>query len=438
MFPNPQDALPVPARPNLERYKKLAKDLAKAASSADESALHGWTTNWIESLIKLADLTITPHLPVRVDRWIADVEEFAISQKTIGGKLPLTKSQFVLARSHGFESWTKFAKHLEALARAHTPISNFERAAEAIITGDLKTLESLLRKNPALIRARSTRERRATLLHYVSANGVEGYRQKTPPNAAAIANLLLDAGADVNSTADVYGGGATTLMLAATSSHPDEAGVQGALLEVLLEHGASLDQKDDRGTGTISACLANGRPRAAKFLADRGAELDLEAAAGLGLLEQAQTFFDSKGILIAPATRSQLERGFLWACEYGHSQVAEFLLDRGVNIQADASTGQTALHFAVLGAHPETICLLLAHGANLETKNSYGGTALGQALWCAANIKDIDYLPVIEVLINAGSKIEEGTSEWISRQKELPPQLAEKIHLLLTQSLSKP
>lgn len=30
MFPNPQDALPLPPRPNLEQYKKQAKDLIKA------------------------------------------------------------------------------------------------------------------------------------------------------------------------------------------------------------------------------------------------------------------------------------------------------------------------------------------------------------------------------------------------------------------------
>ena len=43
MFPNPQDALPLPARPNLEQYKKLAKDLARAAASADNPpALRAW------------------------------------------------------------------------------------------------------------------------------------------------------------------------------------------------------------------------------------------------------------------------------------------------------------------------------------------------------------------------------------------------------------
>ncbi len=431
MFPNPQDALPIPARPNLDHYKKLAKDLAKIANAPPEPALHDWITKWIDSLVKTTNLTITEQLPVRVGRWIDEIERFTRNQKSSSGKLALTKSQFVLARSHGFESWPKFAKHLEALARANTSVSTFESAVEAIVAGDINTLESLLRKNPALVLARSTREHRATLLHYVSANGVEGYRQKTPQNAAAIAQVLLEAGAAVDATADVYGGGATTLMLAATSIHPEQAGVQEALLNVLLEHGASLNQKDDRGAGIIAACLANGRPRAAKFLADRGADLDLESAAGLGRIEQVKTFFDANENLIVSATRTQLERGFLWACEYGHNKVVEFLLARGVNIQADDNTGQTALHHAVLGAHVETIRLLLAHGANPEARNPYGGTALGQALWCAVNIKDVDYVPVIDTLIKAGSKIGTGTAEWISKQRGFPPKAADKIRRLL-------
>ena len=30
MFPNPQDALPLPPQPSIERYKKIAKELVKA------------------------------------------------------------------------------------------------------------------------------------------------------------------------------------------------------------------------------------------------------------------------------------------------------------------------------------------------------------------------------------------------------------------------
>lgn len=81
-------------------------------------------------------------------------------------------------------------------------VTRFEAAADAIISSDITTLKKLLQENPALIRQRSTREHRATLLHYASANDVEGYRQKTPQNIVEIAELLLKSGAEVDTEAD--------------------------------------------------------------------------------------------------------------------------------------------------------------------------------------------------------------------------------------------
>jgi len=113
----------------------------------------------------------------------------------------------VIARAHGFLSWPTFVEHVELLARASSPVAAFEAAASAIVAGDATTLKGLLREHPHVIRARSTREHRASLLHYVAANGVENYRQISPKNIAAITEILLAAGADVDAEADVYGGG---------------------------------------------------------------------------------------------------------------------------------------------------------------------------------------------------------------------------------------
>ena len=108
-----------------------------------------------------------------------------------------------------------------------SPISAFEAAAHAIVSGDISTVRRLLQEQPELIRARSTREHRATLLHYVSANGVENYRQVTPKNIAEITEFLLAAGAEVDGEADVYGGGCTTLGLVATSAPPRSPACSG-------------------------------------------------------------------------------------------------------------------------------------------------------------------------------------------------------------------
>lgn len=421
MFPNPQDALPLPLRPNLEQYKKLAKDLLNACKSGESQAIRAWADTWVHTLVRLSNLTITPELPVRIERWIDQLDEFARKKLKPSGAnaCVLSEAQFVIARAHGFESWPRFAKHIEGLARTSSPVMKFELAADAIVSGDTATLERLLRENSDLIRARSTREHRATLLHYVSANGVEGYRQKTPKNAARIAEMLIEFGAEVDAEADVYGGGATTLGLVATSVHPERAGVQEELMQVLLDHGAMIDRPGVARNrhDAVAGCLANGPGKAAEFLANHGARLGLDTAAGVGRLDLVNSFFHDDKSLKGSATRAQMEQGFLWACQYGRTAVVESLLEKGAGLLNRADNEQTALHCAVIGAHLDIIEVLLARGASLERKNVYGGTALGQALWSAINgDAGSDYVPIIETLIDAGAEIEKGSLAWLARQ----------------------
>lgn len=414
VFPNPQDALPLPPKPNLERYKKLAKELVKACKSGDPDAIGDWAENWVKAVVKLSGIVITRNLPVRISSWVDNVQQFAQQQLAKDGTDPrhwrLADAQFIIARSHGFLSWPKFSKHVQGLTRKSSAIAGFEAAADAIVTGEIATLKQLLQKDPALVVMRSTREHRATLLHYVSANGVEGYRQKTPKNAVKIAKVLLDAGADVDAEADVYGGGATTLGLVATSVHPYLAGVQNPLMQILLDHGAEMDHKTSGGNQqtSVKSCLANGRGEAAVYLAERGAKLDLEAAAGVGRLDVVKSFFDESGRLKSNVTKRQLESAFSYACAWGRNNVVEFLLEKDVDLTSHGNDGQTGLHWAAIGGQLETIKLLLKHNAPLEVRNVYGGTVLGQAAWSAAHGGDEDvYAAIIETLIAAGAKVPE-------------------------------
>ncbi len=121
----------------------------------------------------------------RIDRTIDRLtKHLNAADPSSRGPCTLARAQLALAREHGFASWPKFVGHLEGLARNNSPFSKFEAAVEAIVNGDISTLEKLLRENPALVRARSTREHRSTLLHYVSANGIEDFRQKRPPTSS--------------------------------------------------------------------------------------------------------------------------------------------------------------------------------------------------------------------------------------------------------------
>jgi ankyrin repeat protein len=251
----------------------------------------------------------------------------------------------------------------------HPIVSNFEAAVDAIVTGDVAGLSKLLHDRPDLVHERSTREHHSTLLHYVSANGVEDFRQKTPDNIVEIANLLIDAGADVNAESDAYGGGCTTLGLVATSVHPEQAGVQIALLQALLARGARLDHPSPAGNrhSLIHACLANGQPKAAEFFASLGISVDLPAAAALGRLD---------------IVRHQMESAFEYASWYGRREVVEFLLKTGIDPGLRSADGRTALHRAAYRAHVDLVKLLLAHGAPVDVKdNAFDATPLDVALW---------------------------------------------------------
>src|SRR4030081_625064 len=98
---NTTDLTPLPARPRLEQYRKQAKEFVKARQSGDPGARRR-----IESY--------HPRAARLLDSGVPNV------------RFSLADAQLVIAREHGFESWPKFARHVDALARASSPVSRFE------------------------------------------------------------------------------------------------------------------------------------------------------------------------------------------------------------------------------------------------------------------------------------------------------------------------
>jgi hypothetical protein len=400
------DLSPIPFHPRLKNYRQEAKGLMDAFKSCDRRAM---------CLIR----RYHPRLPGRADTNDRNkVTEAQIAKV----KLSPADAQTIIARAHQFQTWTDFVKHIETLNQEGSPVWQFEKAVQAIVAGDLATLKRLLRANPDLIRTRSTREHHATLLHYVGANAVEAYNQKTPKNAVRVAEILLKAGAEVDADLD-YGPdmnkryperlGSTTLGMTATSCYPAEAGVQIALLETLVKAGASVDGIPGKWNPVVAA-MHNGRGAAAEFLARHGARLDLEGAAGTGRLDVVKSFFKNDGSLKGGATKTQLESGFMWACEYGRSEVVAFMLEKGVNVSAKPQ-GETGLHWAAYSGHADIVKLLLKRKASLEVKDvRFAGTPLGWGLygWCnlPPEANRAGYYEVVARLVAAGAKVD---NEWL-------------------------
>jgi Ankyrin repeats (3 copies) len=407
MYPNSSSVLPLPPNPQIEQYKKHAKALVRACRSGKPQALVTWATEWVQTLARLQGPATPEAIRESIRRQSNQLAGFArkaLSSPTPRTPCTLTNAQFVIARAHGFNSWPQFAAHIGALTTAASPTFLFESAVDATIRGDIATLRRLLSVDQSLAKARSTRTHRLTLLHYLGANGFEGYRQTSPENAVTVATLLLDAGADVDAVGDGSFAGATTLGEVATSANAERAGVQVPLLSLLVDHGASVDGAPG-GWNPLRSALHNGCLRAAEFLASRGARVDLETAAGVGQLDIVKSFFNADGTLRGDATKAQMESGFVLAAAYGRMRVVKFLLEKGVNLSA-GENDQTALHLAAHRGQLRMVEFLLDQGAPLEAPNAYGATVLGQATWsCMNSGLNIDYLPIIEALVTAGARV---------------------------------
>ena len=277
----------------------------------------------------------------------------------------------------------------------------FEKAVDAVISGDTETLKLLLRREPDLIRMRSSRAHRAMLIHYVAANGVEDERQSTPVNAVDVANVLINAGAEIDATFLDGGSGSTPLVSLVTSFHPHKAGVAAELVSVFVNAGARVDGLKGDGE-PLRLALSSEYPESVQALLKCGAKImNVEVAAGLGEFELVERFIDEGGV-----SSRELEEAFWSACKYGHTEVAECLLKRGVDMDAKGGANSTGLMLASQRGRRNTVKMLLGYGASVELKNDYGGTALGSTMYFLANhpVLDADYAGVIELLLNAGSE----------------------------------
>ena len=418
------DTLPLPPRPDLEQYRKRAKSLVTAANSGDPDAVTQWADDWLRALIRLIGTEITPFVQHSFDRAAEGIRKEVASRvvraRNEGAAFALADAQHLIAQAHSYDTWADFTREIEGL-RTGSGKSDFERAADAVVEGDLATLNELLERHPDLVHEHSARKHRATLLHYVAANGVEDFRQKTPPNAADVAQRLIDAGAEVDALADTYGGGTyqTTMNLLVSSTHPAESGLQSRLVELLLDHGADVDGVS-KDSSPILTALAFGYRDAADTLARRGAAINhVVVAAAVGRLDlvgewvvDANRLATAHGPYVGPYwvhipddAKGQIEMALVWACKFGRADVARLLLDRGVDPASKDNDDMTALHWASARGLLDIMEVLLAGKAPLEVRNTWGGTVVDSTAWFAVNapMPGADYPRVIERLLKAGA-----------------------------------
>jgi ankyrin repeat protein len=327
--------------------------------------------------------------PKFLDEKIPWLERRMTDEEVRGTTIDRDDAMLAVARGYDFLDWASLVAWVDAVHVAGSVVARFEEAVDAIVNGDAATLARLLRDAASLVHARSTRVNcfdppvhRATLLHYLAANGVEGYRQRSPQNAVAIAKLLLDAGADPDALQDSYGGQNTTMAMLVSSSPPKDAGVQVPLINILVDYGATIAARGEGNwTSPIETALVFNMCEAADALVKRGAPVDtLAAAAGLGHLEDVRRRLPS-------ADAADRHRAMALAAQCGHADVLAMLIDAGEDPNRFNPPGTHShtppLHQAIAAGHLNVVKLLVERGARLDIKDTiYQSTPLGWAEYC--------------------------------------------------------
>ena len=361
---------PLTFRAPLDEYRRQAQELVDGHRTGDSAA------------IKI----IHENHPRFLDETITWRPKFMSSADIQKASFDDDDARLALARWYTFADWTALEEYVDAVS-VDGPVFRFESAVEAVVNGDLATLQALLRDHPELIRARSTRRtphdppvHAATLLHYVAANGVEGHGQKTPSNAVEITRTLLEAGAEVDATAGMYGGQYATMSMLVSSAHPAIAGLQAPLAELLLDSGAAIEGLgSEQWKSPLMTALAFGYLDTADALVRRGARVStVAAAAGLGRLADATR-------LLPQADALDRHRAIALAAQMGHAEIVRLLLDAGEDpnrYNPDGNHGHsTPLHQAAFAGHENVVRLLVERGAKLDIRDTvWHGTPLGWAL----------------------------------------------------------
>jgi ankyrin repeat protein len=310
----------LPQRPDLAQLRRQAKELLHAVKSGDADALE------------------------RIR---------AVSDRPV-----LASAQLALAREYGFSSWPKLKQEIER--------------RDILNDRDLPRLSRLLAEDPSL--ATESMEhwcdhrRGVAPLNYIAMIRFDARRLGLPrelPGTGAVATALLGAGAPVNGQPDDT---ETPLMTAASYGDAEVA-------RALIDAGADLDTTAGPNAGGVpggSALL-----HAAVFGMTDVLDLLVAAGARIRSIEEAAAAGDVAGWLTPETPLQARIRALTMAADHQRLDVIDRLLAAGTPVDAvDEEFRRQPLRVAAQHGRAASVRHLLEHGADPNLRDDNGLTAL--------------------------------------------------------------
>ncbi len=343
----------LPARPNLEQYKKQAKELVRSHELGVPDALE----------------RVGRHHPRLHKLPMADIRRASFS---------LSDAQLVIAREHRFESWPKFAKHIEMLhlirsvASLADPVAAFIEVAcvprNAFHTsGTLEHAEMILARYPQVA-------------------GSNIYSAAIRGDEAAVRGFLAHDPKSATATGGLHGWDALTYLCFSRYLRLDRARSDALVrtARLLLDAGASantgwyemIDHPNPRPMFESALYGAAGlaqHPELTRLLLENGADPNDEETpyhVPEGYDNTVVNILLESGRLNAVSLTTMLLRKSDWHDENG----INLLLEHGVDPNAMTKFGGNAFHHAMRRDNSLRIIeRLLDHGADPTLQNTRDG-----------------------------------------------------------------
>jgi ankyrin repeat protein len=254
------------------------------------------------------------------------------------------------------------------------PLGKAEEIHVAVTAGDLSKVRALIDAEPAQLEMKD-KDGNTPLIIACATEQV------------AIANYLIDRGADVNAKGAL---GATPLM----AIRKDREWSFG-LAQRLVAKGADVNAAMSftfRNWTVLCGTVKSGNVQIAKLLIEHGADLNIHDIEGTPL-QMAISNLNAK------------------------EEMAKLLIESGAKLQA-FSYGNTELHLAAMKGFAELVPLLVSHGADVNAVNDYNRTALYYAAMHG-------HRKTADALLAAGAKIEDIVEINYGKPAQLAAELKE-------------
>jgi ankyrin repeat protein len=167
---------------------------------------------------------------------------------------------------------------------------------------------------------------------------------------------------------------------------------------------SSVNSKDNMGDTPLHVAALHGEVAVAQALIAAGAEINAKNSAGpftpddlWGVISGANHPDPVRLLTVHGIIQADMKNGYtpldLAAFSVRYMPMVKLLVEKGADVNAQASSGATPLFWAVMREQKDEVQYLVDHGANVNAADAYGDTILDMVL-------HMQYTSMIQILLD--------------------------------------